>query len=167
MQSSIQSPVPKEQIPLHEFIELSSSFFFSWPRKGTLVLFKNLILSWLLTLPIFIIISTGSYSSKGDIAKIIIISFISSLIVPLAILIRQFLGWNYICSRLRSHYIFYEESDWHDGQTWEKPNFWKIRDNLIATQEVLPILSLISKITISLLLLLSISTSCLLFFTHK
>jgi len=81
MQSSIQSPVPKEQIPLHEFIELSSSFFFSWPRKGILILFKNLSLSWLLTLPIFIIISTGSYSSKGDIAKIIIISFISSTFI--------------------------------------------------------------------------------------
>ena len=128
-------------------------------------MFKNLSLSWLLTLPIFIIISTGSYSLKGDIAKIIIISSISSLIVPLTILIRQFLGWNYICTRLRSHYIFYEESDWHDGQVWQKPIIWKVRDNLIATQEVSPILLLIRKITVRLLLLLSISTSCLLFFT--
>ena len=74
MQSSRQSPVPKEQIPLHEFIELSSSFFYSWPRKGTIILCKNLIMSWVLTLPIFLIICTGSYSIKGDIAKIIIIS---------------------------------------------------------------------------------------------
>ena len=71
MQSSIQSPVPKEQIPLHEFIELSSSFFFSWPRKGTIFLCKNLSLSYFLTLPIFLIICTGSYSIKGDIGKII------------------------------------------------------------------------------------------------
>ena len=159
MQSSIQSPVPKEQIPLNEFIELSSSFFFSWPKKGTIVLCKNLSLSWFLTLPIFLIICTGSYSIKGDIGKILIISFISSLVVPLVILIRQFLGWNYICSRLKSHHIFYEESDWHDGQSWEKPKAWKIRDNLIATEEVSPILSLIRIITILLLLLLSISTS--------
>ena len=167
MQSAIQTPVPKEQIPLHEFIELSSSFFFSWPRKGTLIFCKNLILSWFLTLPIFLIICTGSYSIKGDIGKIIIISFISSLLVPFVILIRQFLGWNYISSRLKSNYIFYEESDWHDGQSWEKPKLWKIRDNLIATQEVSPILSLIRKITILLLLLLSISTSYFLFFIPK
>ncbi len=160
---SIQSPVPKEQIPLNEYIELSSSFFFSWPRKGSLVLCMYLILSWFLTLPIFLIISTGSYSTKGDIAKIIIISFISSLTIPIAILIRQFLGWNYICSRLKSHYIFYEESDWHDGQAWKKPTLWKTRDNLIATQEVSPILLLIRKITIRLLLILSISTSSFLF----
>ena len=167
MQSSIKSPVPKEQIPLHEFIELSSSFFFSWPRKGTIILCKNLSMSWVLTLPIFLIICTGSYSIKGDIGKIIIISFISSLLVPLVILIRQFLGWNYICSRLKSHYIFYEESDWHDGQCWEKPKLWKIRDNLIATQEVSPILSLLRKISILLLLFLSTSISYFLFFIPK
>ncbi len=36
MQSSIQSPVPKEQIPLNEFIELSSSFFFPGLEKEPL-----------------------------------------------------------------------------------------------------------------------------------
>ncbi len=164
MESTLKSPVPNEQIPLQEFIELSSSFFFSWPKKGILIFLQKLILYWFLTLPIFLIISNGSYSIKGDVVKIMAISFISSLSVPLAILIRQFLGWNYIFTRLRSHYIFYEESDWHDGQVWKKPETWQIRDNLIATQEVAPILSLIKNITIFLLILLTISISLFILF---
>ena len=157
MESSINSPVPKEQIPLHEFNELSASMFFSWPQKGRIVFFRNSFFSWLLTYPIFLIICSGSYLINDDIAKLLIISFISSIIIPSAIFIRQYLGWNYIFKRLLSHKIIYEVSDWHDGQTWEKPMLWKIRDNLIANQDVLPILLLIRKFTVYLILLLLLS----------
>ncbi len=152
MQSSIHSPVPKEQIPHEEFIQISSSIFFSWPKKGSVIFFRNLILSWSLSFPLFLIICTGSYSIKGNITKLIFVSFISSIIIPLFILLRQFLGWKYIYNRLVSHYIFYEESDWHDGQVWEKPELWKDRDSLIASQEVSPILSVVRNFAIYLLL---------------
>ncbi len=154
MQNAITSPVPKEQIPLQEFAELTSSFFFSWPHKGNLIFFKNSFLSWLLSFPIFLFICTGSHSIKGDLTKFFMLSIISSLIVPIAIVIRQYLGWNYIYNRLLSDNILYEETDWHDGQIWGKPTLWIVKDNLIATHEVLPILSLIKKFTIFLLIML-------------
>jgi len=141
MEELIFSPVPNEQRPINQYIELRNLFIFSWATEGYFKLNRNLILSWFISLPLFIIIETGSYYLRNDIIKLISISFTSCTLIPLLILFRQYLGWNYILMRLSSKYISYEESDWHDGQTWQKPETWKLRDLLIANNEVTPILN--------------------------
>jgi len=45
-------------------------------------------------------------------------------------LVRLYLGW-YMCDRLISPTIFYEESGWYDGQTWTKPS--EVLQRLIVT----------------------------------
>ena len=64
---------------------------------------------------------------------------------------RLYLGWSYVIDRLFSATIFYEESGWYDGQVWVKTPEMLIKDRLIGTHCVLPILQRV-KITLALLL---------------
>ncbi len=132
-------PVPKEQQPINEFIELSKSTIFSSPKtKKTLILV--LIKFWVISFAIFLIISSGSVYFKTSILKYILLSFFSSLSIPLLISIRLFLGWNHVFKRLTSERVEYEESGWYDGQVWIKPLVLKEKESLIASIEVKPIL---------------------------
>jgi len=148
-------PVPREQQPTNEFIELSKSIIFSWPKtKKSLILV--LIKFWIVSFFIFLIISSGSIYFKTSIYKYILLSFFSSLSVPLLISIRLYLGWNHIFKRLTSEKVEYEESGWYDGQVWLKPLVLKEKESLIASLEVKPILkNLIQIFSIISVLILS------------
>ena len=132
-------PVPKEQQPTNEFIELSNSKIFSWPKtKKSLILIS--IKFWVGAFVLFLIISSGSVYFKTSLLKYVLLSFFSSLSIPLLISIRLYLGWNHIFKRLTSEKVEYEESGWYDGQVWEKPLVLKEKESLIASIEVKPIL---------------------------
>ncbi len=132
-------PVPREQQPTNEFIELSKSKIFSWPKtKKSLIL--TLIKFWVGAFVLFLVISSGSVYFKTSLLKYILLSFFSSLSIPLLISIRLYLGWNHIFKRLTSEKVEYEESGWYDGQVWEKPLVLKEKESLIASIEVKPIL---------------------------
>jgi len=132
-------PVPREQQPTNEFIELSKSKIFSWPKtKKSLILI--LIKFWVGAFVLFLVISSGSIYFKKSILKYILLSFFSSLSIPLLISIRLYLGWNHVFKRLTSERVEYEESGWYDGQVWIKPLVLKEKESLIASIEVKPIL---------------------------
>jgi len=132
-------PVPREQQPTNEFIELSKSKIFSWPKtKKSLILI--LVKFWVGAFVLFLVISSGSVYFKTSLLKYILLSFFSSLSIPLFILLRLYLGWNHIFKRLISEKVEYEESGWYDGQVWEKPLVLKEKESLIASIEVKPIL---------------------------
>ena len=132
-------PVPREQQPTNEFIELSKSKIFSWPKtKRSLIII--LIKFWVGAFILFFVISSGSVYFKTSLLKYILLSFFSSLSIPLLISIRLYLGWNHIFNRLISEKVEYEESGWYDGQVWEKPLVLKEKESLIASIEVKPIL---------------------------
>jgi hypothetical protein len=132
-------PVPLEQQPTNEFIALSKSTIFSWPKTKKsliIVLFKF----WAGTFLLFLVISSGSIYFKKSILKYILLSAFSSLSIPLLISLRLYLGWNHVFKRLNSENVEYEESGWYDGQVWLKPLVLKERESLIASNEVKPIL---------------------------
>ena len=132
-------PVPLEQQPTNEFIELSKSVIFSWPKTKKsliIVLFKF----WVGTFILFLVISSGSIYFKTSILKYILLSFFSSLSIPFLISLRLYIGWNHVFKRLNSESVEYEESGWYDGQVWLKPLVLKERESLIASNEVKPIL---------------------------
>ena len=132
-------PVPREQQPTNEFIELSKSKVFSWPKtKKSLILV--LMKFWLAAFVLFLIISSGSIYFQKSLLKYILISFFSSLSIPLLISLRLYLGWNHVFKRLTSEKVEYEESGWYDGQVWTKPLVLKEKESLIASIEVKPIL---------------------------
>ncbi len=132
-------PVPKSQQPLEEFSQLYNSWFFSLPTKHQTSLNRSLIASWLTIFPICLFISYGSFALRENIKDLIMISGICSFGMPILILIRQSLGWNYILNRLLDERIEYEETGWYDGQTWEKPIEWLQQDLIVAQYEVKPI----------------------------
>ena len=155
--NDFKCPVPREQQPTNEFIELSKSNIFSWPKtKKSLILV--LMKFWMITFVLFLVISSGSIYFKTFTLKYILISLFSSLSIPLLISIRLFLGWNHIFKRLMSERVEYEESGWYDGQVWIKPLFLKEKESLIASMEVKPILKNLIQIfsIISILALLGI-----------
>ena len=148
-------PVPKEQQPTNEFIALSTSKIFSWPKtKKSLILI--LVKFWLAAFVLFLIISSGSVYFKTSPSRYILLSFFSSLSIPLLISIRLYLGWKHIFNRLISEKVEYEESGWYDGQIWEKPLFLKEKESLIASIEVKPILKNLTQI-LSILSVLALS----------
>ena len=150
-----QCPVPTEQQPTNEFIELSNSKIFSWPKtKKSLILIS--IKFWIGTFVLFLIISSGSVYFKTSLLKYILLSLFSSLSIPLLISIKLYLGWNHIFQRLTSEKVEYEESGWYDGQVWEKPLVLKEKESLIALIEVKPILKNIIQI-LSIISILALS----------
>ena len=153
--SESECPVPKEQQPTNEFIELSSSKIFSWPKSKKsfcIVLIK----SWIITFILFLIISSGSIYFKTSIFKYTILSLLSSLSIPFLISMRLFIGWDHVFKRLISEKVEYEESGWYDGRTWIKPLNIKERESLIASKEVKPILNNLIQIS-SIILVIALS----------
>ena len=133
-------PVPREQQPTNEFIELSKSKIFSWPKTKKLLVLV-LIKFWIAAFVLFLIISSGSIYFKTYILRYVLLSFFSSLAIPLLVSIRLYLGWRHVFKRLTSEKVGYEESGWYDGQVWLKPLVLKEKESLIASIEVKPILN--------------------------
>ena len=162
--SEFNCPVPREQQPTNEYIELSKSLFFSWPKtKKSLILV--LIKFWLGAFVLFLVISSGSIYFKTSLLKYVLLSFFSSLSIPLLISLRLYIGWNHVFKRLTSERIEYEESGWYDGQVWIKPLILKEKESLIASVEVKPILknliqifSIISVLALSGILIFQYNT---------
>ena len=134
-----QCPVPREQQPTNEFLELSNSKFFALAKTNKN--FSILLFSiWLAFFLIFLFISSGSTYFDKYLLKYIFLSIFGSLSAPLLINIWLFLSWYYIYKRLTSEKIEYEESGWYDGQIWIKPIELREKESLIASIEVKPIL---------------------------
>ena len=153
--NSSKCPVPKEQQPTNEFLELSNSRLFALAKshKKFLIILTAI---WFVAFLFFLIISSGSNYFNTYLLKYIYLSFFGSLSVPLLITIRLLLGWNHIYKRLTSEIIEYEESGWYDGQIWIKPVELKEKESLIASIEVKPILKNLTQVTsviISLILI--------------
>ncbi len=157
-------PVPREQQPTNEFIELSKSIIFSWPKtKKTLIL--TLIKFWITAFALFLIISSGSIYFKTSLLKYVLLSFFSSLSIPLLITIKLYLGWKHVFKRLTSEKVEYEESGWYDGQVWIKPLVLKEKESLIASIEVKPILQNLIQI-FSIISVLALSGILLFQYNH-
>ena len=148
-------PVPRDQQPTNEFIELSKSNIFSWPKTKKSVI-TILIKFWIVAFFLFLVISSGSIYFKESILKYILLSLFSSLSIPLLVSIRLYLGWNHVFKRLNSEKVEYEESGWYDGQVWIKPLVLKEKESLIASIEVKPILKNLIQI-FSIILALALS----------
>jgi len=158
--NKIICPVPTSQRPLNEFNSIRNSWIISWPFLERKIFYRKLLFSWLFITPISLTISYGSDFLKNNIVELTIVSFTSSLLFPVLLLIRQWLSWAYIYKRLCSENIEYEETGWHDGQTWEKPIDWRSKDLLIAQHQIKPILN---HLELTIILLTSIITLSFLF----
>ena len=134
-------PVPPEQRPLDEFRQLQNSWFFAWPQAGWSGLLRPLLVSWLLLLPVTVLVASGSFSLRRAPMLLFAVGALGALLLPLLLLLRQWLGWSYVNRRLVAERISYEESGWYDGQVWEKPLAWRQQDLLVSQHQVRPVLA--------------------------
>ena len=138
--SAVACPVPPEQRPLQEYEQLKQSWFFVWPSENLAGLLKPLAISWLIVLPITVVVASGSWVLRHDPARMVVSGMVAAIALPVLLLVRQWLGWSYVHKRLVSERVEYEESGWYDGQVWEKPLAWRQQDLLVATHQVRPVL---------------------------
>lgn len=133
-------PVPSEQQPLNEYEELKESWFFCTCTIGQRGYLSKMAwiwgVSWILAGPV----AAASFAPHKHTVQFIICSAAGASLGVILVLARLYLGWSYIGTRLSSPTIFYEESGWYDGQTWTKPSEVLMRDRLIATYQIQPIL---------------------------
>ncbi len=133
-------PVPTDQQPLNEYEELKTSWLFcdcilNWREYITKMLWIW-SLSWLVAGPI----AAASFPPHKQLAHFILCGAAVASVGVILVLVRLFLGWLYIRDRLYNPTVFYEESGWYDGQTWTKPQEVIMRDRLIVSYEIKPIL---------------------------
>jgi TRAP-type uncharacterized transport system fused permease subunit len=133
-------PVPPEQRPLQEYEQLLASWFFVWPSQDLPGLLRPLATSWLLLLPLSTLVASGSWVLRHHPAQLVLAGMVAAVALPMLLLVRQWLGWNYVHRRLVSERVEYEESGWYDGQVWEKPLAWRQQDLLVAQHQVQPVL---------------------------
>ena len=133
-------PVPREQRPLEQYKELQASWFFVWPHNGVRGLATPLIRAWLIVLPLTMLVASGSVPLRHNLPRLVIAGAVAGLVLPLLLLVRQWLGWTNLQRRLMATAVEYEESGWYDGQVWEKPVAWRQQDLLVANHEVKPVL---------------------------
>ena len=92
-------PVPAEQQPLRQYEELLSSWFFRWPSTSFAALSRRLAQGWLLLLPITLLVASGSIPLRHDVPRLFAAGAVSALVLPLLLLVRQWLGWTYVHRR--------------------------------------------------------------------
>lgn len=141
MESQVYAcPVPTEQQPLNEYQQLKESWFFQWAVLERPEYLKKLgwlwSISWLMAGPL----SAASFAPGKYLGKFLLCSAAGASVGVLLALLRLYLGWSYVRSRLLSETVFYEESGWYDGQCWTKPDEVLTRDRLMVTYQVEPIL---------------------------
>lgn len=136
----IACPVPAEQQPLREYQQLLTSWFFVWPSASAPALLRPLAVAWLLALLPALLVASGSYALRHHPLPLLLAAVVVALLLPLLLLVRQWLGWSYVRQRLVSERVEYEESGWYDGQVWEKPLAWRQRDLLVVRHQLQPVM---------------------------
>ncbi len=150
-------PVPKDQQPLNEYVELKEAFFYRWAKLTRSQYLRALFLMWLGFAVLFSPVAMSIESPSRHLWQFICVACIGGsvgLVLPVLLLLS---GWSHVKQRLDSAKIFYEESGWYDGQTWEKPEADLIKDRLLVTYEIKPVLNRLQKTLLGIISFLALS----------
>ena len=138
-------PVPPEQRPINEYQDLKESWFFRWATLDWSAYLKPVIILWVLSWLIAAPVASVSFPPTKHPAQFALLGAAGASLIPGLALLRLYLGWVYVKTRLLNTQVFYEESGWYDGQMWEKPPEVLLQDRLIVTHQVQPILNRMNK----------------------
>ncbi|NJK67873.1 MAG: CGLD27 family protein [Microcoleus sp. CSU_2_2] len=147
-------PVPQEQRPVNEYQELKESWFFSWVSLNWPQYLAKLAWVWGWSCLVSGPVAAASFSPVKYPAQFVLCGAAgASFILGLALL-RLYLGWFYVRSRLSNPTVVYEESGWYDGQSWSKTPEVLLQDQLIVNYQLEPILNRLRQTFYGLVLLL-------------
>jgi hypothetical protein len=143
-------PVPDDQKPINEFIQLKENNF----SKLIFSSKKNYFSKLLLDFGFFFVFSTIiTFLFKLN-NNLIVFNTFFSINILITIFLINFLRWTQLLNKFRNSRLFYEEGSWYDGQIWEKPLEVIKNDKLITIQKLKPILKRIKK-TLSILIFIN------------
>lgn len=146
MYYSFSCPVPKKQRPINEYMELIKSNFFNWPiqKKPIFIykIFKTYSFFFFFCFPF----SNFFEGMNQSLSRILLLNASLSTFFIVLVLVRLFLGWTYIKTRLYEPAVFYEESGWYDGRVWVKSKSILVQDRFIYTYQVLPTIKKLKQI---------------------
>jgi len=144
-------PVPEDQKPINEYINVKENPFLNWTILPLQKYLLKIISSYLIAFPTFLICFLNL--TPFNLIQITKIFLISSTFIFLSIYLR----WSSINKRLIEPRLFYEEASWFDGKIWEKPFFLIKNDKLLSTFKVKPILKRLLVTLICNILILTIT----------
>lgn len=150
-------PVPKDQQPLNEYIELKEAFFYRWAKLSRSQYVRVLFLMWLGFAIIFSPVAMSIASPSRHLWQFVCVASIGGsmgLVLPVLLLLS---GWSHVKKRLDSPKIFYEESGWYDGQLWEKPEADLAKDRLLVAYEIKPVMTRLQKTLLGITVVLILS----------
>ncbi len=143
-------PVPPEQRPINEYQGLKESCFFGWSslalKPYTLRVVGIWSCSWLIVGPV----AAASFDPLESPGQFGLAAAAGANLFLALILIRLYLGWAYVCDRLLSQIVVYEETGWYDCQSWPKPSEEVAKEQLVGMYQVRPTLKRL-QITLGLL----------------
>lgn len=149
-------PVPPEQRPINEYQELQESWFFSWVTLEWHQYLRKLVWVWAWSWLVFGPVAAVSFPPQKAIVPFFVSGAAGASLILSLFVIRLYLGWSYVRSRLTRASICYEESGWYDGQTWEKTPEFLAQDRLILSYQVQPLLKRLRRTFYGLALLVAV-----------
>ncbi|GIL69293.1 hypothetical protein Vretifemale_230 [Volvox reticuliferus] len=138
----LEVAVPKDQRPVNQLAELKQDPLYSWGalEQGDYV--KRLAGVYAF---FFAFVGGPIAYQTFEPAEQPLEWFLSgttgALVVVAVVVIRIYLGWSYVGDRLLSAAVPYEETGWYDGEMFVKPPEVLMRDRLLGTYEVKPVLA--------------------------
>ncbi len=138
--SASRCPVPLDQQPVNEYQSLQESWFFRWSTQALRPYLQCLGMLWAISAVLIAPIASASFDPEEAMGHFFLATAAGATLVVSLILLRLYLGWTYVCHRLLSACIPYEETGWYDGQSWIKPPEELTKDRLIGVYEVQPLL---------------------------
>jgi hypothetical protein len=143
-------PVPEDQKPINEFIQLKENDSTNWVTFGKDQYFKKVV-SFTFTLFFFFsLFQFSKYQEVEYLGETILETLIFAFLGVCFLLIVNFARWKQVEIRLSKSRLFYEEASWYDGQLWEKPFAILKNDKLLSTQKIQPILQRILRTLLTL-----------------
>ncbi len=152
-------PVPEEQQPLNEYLQLREAWPFRWTVQPPSAFARKLLGVWFAGWAIAGPIAAASFSPFQAPWRFLLAGSGGSSLFLLLLLARLYLGWWYVRDRLNQATVSYEESGWYDGQTWPKPAAILTRDRLVVTYQITPILGRLKTTLLLILGSLSLGSS--------
>jgi len=128
-------PVPEDQKPINQYINLKENSFFKWTQMSVKNYIFQVFYGSFICFPLFLIcfLNLTPFSVK-EIEDIFLISS------TIFFIILYFRWWDINQQFIKSQ-VFYEEASWFDGKVWQKPFFLIKNDKLLSSQKINPILN--------------------------